>query len=462
VNVSRETPITATEPYVSRETRRRAWRFAIIGTIAALALAAAACTNPPAPGGWSPAQPVRVDSQNLIIVTHTSHLYALPKDSSNAVWQFPPVTKDDYPVSQESHDNIKALVETSTMSADDKAGIAKKLDDLHISGPSIKTLKDAISASGASKDEKSSLSDSIDNVTKFEKNAMKSLKAFYGDIGVSADGKTAYVGSYKGILYALNTADGRTKWLRDTGDGIVGGVAVDGTEIYFGTRGHQVYALDAATAKRQWSVATKGEVWATPTIDGDRLYITSLDGSVYALDKGGKQQWVFDSASSGIASRAVVSGDAVYFGAFDDRLYSVKKSDGTMNWSAKAGNWFWGTPVVQGDTVYAASLDGKVYAVATADGAPKWNVPFNAIHAIRSAPVIVGGSLVVSTRRGEIYKLDLASGQQQGDVVLLGTDVLANLTLDGASTVYIVPTSAQLLVLDASGDLKQPGSYQLQ
>ena len=150
-------------------------------------------------------------------------------------------------------------------------------------------------------------------------------------------------------------------------------------------------------------------------------------------------------------------------GAFDNKLYSVKTSDGTMNWSIKADNWFWAAPVIKDGIVYAASLDGKVYAVSASDGAKKWDKPFDTSSAVRAAPIVAGGGLVVAAKNGNIYKLDLVTGRSVDDAtpVILGSSVLANMATDGDKTVYIVPSGAGVYVLDASGALSAPGSIPL-
>jgi outer membrane protein assembly factor BamB len=465
--VSRETVVAAlvaTPPSVSRETSRRRSKTLLIGaSLAFLAIFAAACSKAAGPVGWAGAVPVTVGSQKLILVNHTGHLYALKDGSSNAQWQFPPKDKSTYPVSAETAAHINTAIDAFSIDAGAKTDLKQKVTDLTVSGPTAGALKDAIKASGATDKQKSDTSSLIDDALSFEQNALGNLKALYGDTAVSSDGKTTYVPSFGGMLFAIDTATGNARWIRNVGAAMVGGVAVDGDNIYFGTRANRLYAVNGTTGEQVWAFKTAGEVWATPTIDNKILYVTSLDGSLYAIDETGKQKWVFSSSASGIAARAVVAGDAVYIGSFDDKLYSVKTSDGTMNWSIKAGNWFWAAPVVDKGVVYAASLDGKVYAVDVSTGASKWSHPFDTTSAIRSSPVIAGNGLVVAARSGRVYKLDLASGEpaDNGTSVDIGQSILANLSTSGDNTVYVLSSSAVLYVLDVSGALTAPGSYPL-
>lgn len=428
-----------------------------------LTLLAVACGAPPGPKGWAGARPLRLDGRDVILVPRRARVYALPSNSSNVLWQFPPAQKESYPVSTETRSLLLDAVDAASLDDAAKATLRTKVGDLKVSGPSNNDLKSAVDASSASSDDKNRLKSLVSDRVGFEKDALSRLQAIYGDVGVSADAKTVYVATFRGIVFALDTATGETRWVRNAGAEIVGGIAVEGDTLYFGTKGNRLYALNAATAERQWSFETRGPVWATPTVSGDTLYATSLDGSVYAIERAsGTQKWLFRGAGSGIAARPVVAGGSVYVGAFDNRLYAIGADSGEQRWSITADNWFWAAPVVREGRVYAASLDGKVYAVDAASGDAVWPSPFDAGSAIRSEPVIAGGGLVVAARNGETYKLDLQSGEPtEGSPVNTGATILADLSSVDDRTVYIVPDSASLLVLDASGALGRPGGFPL-
>ena len=465
-NVSRETfaPLTPNNisPNPIKHTRKRTAVFAA-AVLGGLAMLAAACSAPAGPVGWAGPVPVKVESQKLILVAHKARLYALKDDSSNAQWQFPPKDRNSYPLSTQASDALTKLVDQLSVDDSAKSDLKKKVADVTLAGPSADVLKKAIDASAATEPQKSATKASVDNAIAADISAINSPKALYGDIGTSSDGKTTYVPTYRGIVFALDTTTGFVRWSYNVGSGIIGGVTVDGGHIYVGTKANRLLALDASSGQKLWEFKTKGEVWASATVDSGTIYVTSLDGSLYALDASGNQKWVFSSASSGVAAKPVVANGAVYMGAFDNKLYSVKTSDGTMNWSIKADNWFWAAPVVKDGIVYAASLDGKVYAVSASDGAKKWDKPFDTTSAVRAAPVVAGGGLVVAAKSGRIYKLDLATGRPVDDAapVELGQSVLANLATDGDKTVYIVPSGSNLFVFDATGALSAPGSIPL-
>ncbi len=401
------------------------------------------------------------NNQQLIIAAHTSKLYALPPTVTTAVWQFPPVDKNSLPISQVEAAQLTGTVDALNIPSDQKSSLKTKVQSLNVQGPSVNDLKNAVKASSASPADRTKVDDQIDAITSFDKKAISSPQAFYGDIGVSPDSKTIYTASFRGYVFALDSATGHIVWIQNTNAEMVGGIAVDNGTVYYGSKGSEVFAVDAASGKIKWTFATKGEVWSTPTVADGTIYVTSLDGTVYALDGSGKSRWTFSNPNAGIAGSATVNGSAVYVGAFDNKLYSIKTSDGTENWSYQAGNWFWGAARVQDAVVYAANLDGKVYAIDDASGKLKWNKPFDTGSPVRSSPAIAGGGLIVANKAGQVYKLDLSSGESMGSPYNAGSTIYANLTARSPATVYVSPQSPQLVVLDASGNLKVDSSYGL-
>lgn len=387
-----------------------------------------------------------------MLAAYKNRLTALPKDSSNALWQFPPPDRDSYLVSQLARDAIAALIDGLDVDAATKDDLKQRAGDLTVQGPTAGALKDALDATGADAGSRDNLKDAIDLATAEEKRAITKVRALYGDIGVSPDGATAFVPTYGGYVFALDTLSGETRWVINTNSVLIGGVAVseDGSTLYFGTQDRRIYAVDADSAAKRWEFKTGGEVWATPVVTDDAIYATSFDGSVYRLDTDGKQRWRFD-AGSGIASTPLIAGDALYVGAFNKKLYSINIDDGSRNWSFAADNWFWGDPLIDSGVIYAGNLDGKVYAVDAATGAKKWDRDAGA--PVRSTPVIAHDALIVAARNGTVSKFALADGMPQGGTIELGLPIEADLTRDDAQNVYMIPRSPSLFVIEAEGDL---------
>ncbi len=99
-------------------------------------------------------------------------------------------------------------------------------------------------------------------------------------------GDTVYVGSSRGRLYALSTADGAEQWRFQTDGAVVSSpVVVDGT-VYVGSYDGNVYALSTADGAEQWRFQTGDSVASSPAVVDGTVYVGSNDGSVYALTEG--------------------------------------------------------------------------------------------------------------------------------------------------------------------------------
>ena len=451
---------TAVERGRGRGSPRRAF-LALTAVAGLLAITAAACTRAPSPQGWAPPQPVMANNQQLIIAAHKSKLYALPPNVTTAVWQFPPVDKNSLPISQVEAGQLNDTVDSLNIPDDQKSSLKTKVQSLNVQGPSVNDLKNAVKALERQprRPHEAHRPGRRHHLLRQEGDFQPAgLLRRYRRLDRQQDDLRRLVPR---LRLRPRRRDRPHRLDQNTNAEMVGGVAIDDGTVYYGSKGSQVFAADAATGKIKWTFATKGEVWSTPTIADGTIYVTSLDGTVYALDDTGKTRWTFANPNAGIAGSATVNGDAVYVGAFDNKLYSIKTSDGTENWSYQAGNWFWGAARVQDGVVYAANLDGKVYAIDDASGKLKWNKPFDTGSPVRSSPTIAGGGLIVANKAGQVYKLDLSSGQSMGTPYDAGSTIYANLTTQSPATVYVSPQSPQLVVLNASGNLKVDSSYGL-
>ncbi len=417
-------------------------------------LALSACGAAPGPRGWAGARPVEVGSADKVLAAHKSKLYALTRGSTNIEWEFPPRSRDNYPISERGRTALLAAVEATGAGSDVQATLNDRVDDLTVSGPPVDSLKDAIDQAAIDDASRNTLKELVDDTTSFEKDALTHVRGLYGDIAVSDDGRTAYLPAFGGWLFALDVGTGQTRWIVDMGSQLVGGVTIDDgspATLFLGTKGGNVEARNAATGVRLWAADVKGEVWATPTIDGDDVYVTSLGGRVYKFDTVGNEQWVFSDVGAGIAAQPLVRDGTVYVGSFDNTLYAIDAATGAQKWDAQAGNWFWGQAIEIDGTIIAGSLDGKVYGVDAVTGDEKWK--FDAGSPVRSAPIEAGGGVVVAARDGRIYKIDPANGESMGEPVDIGSTTEADLKVDADDNVYVVPRSATLYIIDAGGDL---------
>jgi outer membrane protein assembly factor BamB len=277
-----------------------------------------------------------------------------------------------------------------------------------------------------------------------------SLLAIYGTPVVSNG--MVFLGGYNGVLYALDLNDGSVKWAQATKGHIVGGPAVADDTVYIGSGDRCLYAFatDSGDPRPGWPFCTGGKVWSTPVVDGGTVYLASMDKKVYAVDAAtGEARWARPfAAEAAMTSTPVVAGGKLYVGALNTRFYALDAATGELQWSFSGDDWIWNRAVVGGGVVYVGNLAGHLYALDAGRGEMRWQGPFEAVAEIRAAPALVGETLVVADKEGNIYGLNATSGAQEW-VGQAGSGVLADL-LEVGGKVYVSSKSGDVLTVDPS------------
>jgi outer membrane protein assembly factor BamB len=147
-----------------------------------------------------------------------------------------------------------------------------------------------------------------------------------------------YIGTAGNHFYAINLADGTTKWENTEIEGVyLNGAAIgnDGTVYITSESDKMIRALDPENGNTLWEYECKGAVKAVPTIDTKgNLYFGDLSGYFYILNKNGQDAWKTVRLSGEIWSSCALSDEGtIYVLAYDDlaggnKLYALK-SDGT-------------------------------------------------------------------------------------------------------------------------------------
>ncbi len=242
------------------------------------------------------------------------------------------------------------------------------------------------------------------------------LGAVYGQPVIVGD--VVLVGSFDGILYALDRETGAVAWEYPVEAPIAGGVTVYDGVAYFGATNHQVYALDLESRELIWEApfATQERIWGRPAVDQERVYIGSMDHSVYAIDRQtGREIWNVDIGAA-IPGDVTLANGLVLAGGVDSRLHVLNSETGQIVWQTERLNgWIWGQPLVVEDKVYFTSLRGTLYGYALSNGQPLW--PGASLGgSLRAGPTLYENEneyAVVGTEEQRVYLVDLASGQAE-------------------------------------------------
>jgi outer membrane protein assembly factor BamB len=230
-----------------------------------------------------------------------------------------------------------------------------------------------------------------------------------------------YAGSADGALYALDARTGALRWKYPTGGRIVGGANLvtspGGQErIVVGSSDNQLHCIDAATGERAFTVMTKGEVGAVPAVEGHRVVFGGCDGVLHVVDASDGSSLAEINVGSCMAGSVALDGAvgdlAAFVGIRENQLVGVNIAEAAVFWRFRGDFPYSSSPAIAGDRVVAGGSDGWIRALAKETGASLWG--FQASGRVDGSPLIVDGRVVVGSSDGRLYLLRLSDGALLG------------------------------------------------
>ncbi len=181
----------------------------------------------------------------------------------------------------------------------------------------------------------------------------------------------AYLGSSERAtpVPATLSGDPAPLWRVTVNRGVVGAPAVTESLVVLSRQDRTVTVLDRRTGAMMWERNLSHDLGSGPLVDYDRIYVATLHS--------------------------------------DGRVYALGLPRGRTEWSTKVGDV--AAPLVVHDTrLYAATTEGEVAALSTTSGDPDWRARVGG--AVRAAPLVAGGAVIVATTDDSLYLLDRSTG----------------------------------------------------
>lgn len=145
-----------------------------------------------------------------------------------------------------------------------------------------------------------------------------------------------------------------------------------------------------------------------------------------------------------LAVQAIIIDDTVYFGTMAGKFFALELTTGKPKWSVQLGGPVMNTAGFAGGKVFVPCLDGNVYALDPATGETTWKT---GVGPISTAVLLVGDSVYVTTRPGELVRLRQTDGgvvwRYAVDAPVYGTPSLDN------GMVFFVDDALRLHCVDA-------------
>lgn len=141
-----------------------------------------------------------------------------------------------------------------------------------------------------------------------------------GDLVIVAGSSVRYdpktLKGARGEVIALGLADGKERWRREVGGGVVSCTALAGGLAVVCATDGKVRAFDLASGERRWDYDAKAPLFAAPAVAGGVVYVGDLRGVVHAVGlNDGMPRWTLDlGAHPEVKSPGMIYGGPVLSG----------------------------------------------------------------------------------------------------------------------------------------------------
>ena len=241
--------------------------------------------------------------------------------------------------------------------------------------------------------------------------------------GVSRDGRTLFVPSADGHLYALDADTGLVGWRFAAGAPVLSQPLVTPEFVVF-TAGERLLAVHAASGELAWAVPGRGFSAGRAGCDGERVYTAAADGFARAYDlHTGREAWSHRMVSGDLHRVALYSGwdDVIALGAGAvlaatvSGTQALEAATGAPRWTLPGSTMYPPTVVLGDGTALFTTERGVLSRVALADGGTVWQAGLG-VPVQNAGLAVVGDSAWVVSAAGRLVRVRLTDGHEQGSV----------------------------------------------
>lgn len=227
-------------------------------------------------------------------------------------------------------------------------------------------------------------------------------------------GDVIYAASADGLLVAVETENGKTRWQRRSEDRIFAGVGGDNSHLYYITRDAELVALSRETGNEIWRSALPTESLAAPQSNGALVVAQTTDGRVIGFDaSNGERRWQYDGQvpvlSMRTAAAPLVGGDVVIASFANGRVMALTADAGQPVWQYEVGQPqgrtelerlvdIGGQPLVLDSAIMVAGYQGKLALVDIRTGQEIWSRRASSFY----SPSISDGNIFLASANGDI------------------------------------------------------------
>jgi outer membrane protein assembly factor BamB len=282
--------------------------------------------------------------------------------------------------------------------------------------------------------------------------------------GVSYDNGKVYVSDGTGYAAALDAAKGGILWTVRPGAPLRGAPTVANDNVYVVTQDNQLFALNPADGSTRWSGAGAVEIAgifgaASPAAAQGTVVAGFSSGELTAYRyENGQVVWQDALARTSISTTVtslsdidadpVIDSGRVYAIGAGGRMVAIELITGQRVWEINIAGI--STPWVVGDWIFVVTDRGQLLCVARTTGHIRWMTQLPAFRNEKKkkgdvnwvGPILAGGRLIVANSLGQLVNVSPTDGTIQSTI-----DTRLPISLEpivANNTLYILHDNGQL------------------
>lgn len=219
--------------------------------------------------------------------------------------------------------------------------------------------------------------------------------------------KALVFGSYDNYLYCVDSGNGETLSMFESGYYLNGAAALWKGHVVFGGCDAWIRIIDCQSGITTDSLEVSDYVPASPAIMNNYCYMGDHSGNIYQLilEEGkiiNHNTILAEEGGSGsFVAVPAISSDAVYCFSGERYLYAYNRKSGKLNWKYMLkGNVGESSPVVCRDKILVCTKTGIVSILDAADGTLVWE--YDTGEQIVGSPAVIKDHFMILTAKGTL------------------------------------------------------------
>jgi outer membrane protein assembly factor BamB len=251
--------------------------------------------------------------------------------------------------------------------------------------------------------------------------------------GATYSNGVVYATSGAGDVVALDASTGAEKWRVKPAGPLRGSPTVEFNSVYAMTQDNQIIALDVTDGHTIWQdAAASGEQGvfgvAAPAAGQSTVIAGYSTGELIAYRyENGRVLWSDALARTSISTSVSTLTDVDADPIIDNgRVYALGQGGRMAAYELVTGQRIWelslagiSTPVVAGEWVFTLTSDARLLAIARATGRVRWLTQLDEYKNQKkktnpifwTGPVLANNKLWIASSLGEVYSVDVTTGQ---------------------------------------------------